>query len=81
MRHDDPYEAWKHACARADVPAGFTDRVLAAARARQEPRTGWLAALLLSPAVRVGIASLACAACLLRLLQVVGLLLVGQPSM
>jgi hypothetical protein len=81
MRHDDPYEAWKHARAGAEVPGGFADKVMAVVRARQARRPVLLRVLLTSPVVRIGIGSLACAVCLLRILQVVAVFLAGQPSM
>jgi len=81
MPYHDPYEAWKHARARALVSLDFADRVLAAVQERPMPWQSWLAHLLRSPVVRIALASLACAACLLRVLQVVALFLVGQPSM
>jgi hypothetical protein len=81
MRYDDPFEAWKHTRARAAVPLDFAGRVMTAIGARHARRGGRLAPLLLSPAVRISIASLACAACLMRILQVIALFLVGQPSM
>jgi hypothetical protein len=77
MRHDDPYEAWKQARAGAEVPAGFADKVMAGLRARPARRPGPA----LSRAVQIGIGSLACAVCLLRILQVLAVFLAGQPSM
>jgi hypothetical protein len=84
MAERDPYEAWKRRRAEAPVPDGFADRVMASVY-RREQRPAWrlvgvLRGLLRSPAVRVGVCSLACAAGLLRVLQVVALFLVQQPS-
>ena len=78
----DPYETWKQRRAEVPVPDDFADRVMASLRREQRP--GWLAELLRglfrSPVFRVGVCSLACAAGLLRILQVVALFLAEQPS-
>ena len=78
----DPYETWKRRRAEVPVPEGFADRLMVSLRQKQRP--GRFAELLRgvfrSPAFRVGVCSLACAAGLLRILQVVALFLVEQPS-
>ncbi|HEY7312224.1 MAG TPA: hypothetical protein VH643_22865 [Gemmataceae bacterium] len=78
----DPYESWKRRRAEVPVPDDFTDRVMASLRQEQGP--GRLAELLRglfrSPMFRASVCSLACAAGLLRILQVVALFLAGQPS-
>ncbi len=84
MADRDPYEAWKQRRAEVAVPDGFADRVMASVRGPgQEPArplVGWLQSLLRSPAFRLGVCSLACAAGLVRVLQVVALFLIEQPS-
>jgi hypothetical protein len=79
MNQDELYEAWKQARARADVPVDFADRVLDAVRARQAARSRRsllvARALVFSRAGKVALCSLACAAYLVRALQVVGLFL------
>jgi hypothetical protein len=84
MPDRDPYEAWKRRRAEAPVPDDFADRVMASLR-RPEQRPARrlsevLYGLLRSPAFRVGVCSLACAAGLFRVLQVVALFLIEQPS-
>ena len=78
----DPYETWKQRRAEVPVPDDFADRVMASLRREQRRGrfAGVLRGLVRSPAFRVGICSLACAAGLLRILQVVALFLVEQPS-
>ena len=81
---DPYYEAWKRRRAEVAVPDAFADRVMASLR-RREQRPGRrlaraLRGLLQSPSFRVGVCSLACAAGLLRVLQVVALFLAEQPS-
>lgn len=85
MHHDDAYESWKADRGRADVPEDFADRVMdaIAARAIERRRDSalrlWLLGLLASRAVRVGIGTLACAACAVRVLYVVALFLMQVP--
>ncbi|HJT77567.1 MAG TPA: hypothetical protein VJ739_10245 [Gemmataceae bacterium] len=80
MAERDPYEAWKRRRAEVVVHDEFADRVMASLRGRERRRAGVLRRLLASPAFRVGVCSLACAAGLFRVLQVVALFLVEQPS-
>jgi hypothetical protein len=78
MHHDDPYETWKRRRARARVPPEFADRVLNAVRERERQRAErwlWLRALLWSRPAQVGLTALACAACVFRILQILGLFL------
>lgn len=84
MPDRDLYEAWRRWRAEAPVPDDFDDRVMASLR-RHEQRPGrWLARLLRgmlrSPSFRFGVCSLACAAGLLRVLQVIALFLAEQSS-
>jgi hypothetical protein len=78
MHADDGYEQWKQHRRRADVPAGFADRVMSAVRERERQRAGRLdlrarlLALLASRPARVGVCSLAVLAGVFRLLQVLG---------
>jgi len=80
----DPYETWKRRRAEVPVSDHFADRVMVPLRRweqRPEGRFGLvLRGLFRSPAFRVGVCSLACAAGLLRVLQVVALFLAEQPS-
>jgi hypothetical protein len=84
MPDSDPYEAWKRWRAEAPVPDGFADRVMSSLR-RQEQHP-WrrlapgLRRLPESRAFRVAICSLACAASLLRVLQVVAPFVAEQAS-
>lgn len=80
MAERDPYEAWKRRRAEVAVPDDFADRVMASLPRRERRRAGMLRGLLGSPAFRFGVCSLACAAGLFRVLQVVALFLVEQPS-
>jgi hypothetical protein len=74
MSSDELYDAWRRRRAAADVPPDFADRVLVAARDRQQraarrfPLRGLLLAVLLSRAGKVGICSLAVAAWVFRVL-------------
>ena len=78
----DPYESWKRRRAEVPVPDGFSDRVMVSLRRKQRPErfAELLRGVFRSPAFRVGVCSLACAAGLLRILQVVALFLAEQPS-
>jgi hypothetical protein len=76
MSDDKLYEQWKRRRAEGDAPAGLADRVMAAIESRetdQQQRT-WLATMMLaalsSRLSRIGICSLAAAACVARLLHV-----------
>jgi hypothetical protein len=76
MNDDKQYEEWKRRRAEGDAPASFADRVMAAIESRevsQRQRT-WLATVLFaalsSRVSKIGICSLAAAACLFRLLHV-----------
>jgi len=70
MSDDKLYEQWKRRRAEADAPAGFADRVMTAI----ERQRTWLASAMLaalsSRLSRIGICSLAAAACVARLLHV-----------
>jgi hypothetical protein len=84
MPDSDPYEAWKRQRAEISVPDDFADRVMALLH-RQELRplrrlSQVLRALPRSSTIRIGICSLACAAGLLRVLQVIVLFLAEQTS-
>ncbi len=86
MPHLDPYESWKERRARLGPPADFAERVMTEMHprgpARQQgtglglagaPALGWAVG-------RVAIWSLACAACLFRILQLAAPFLVAQSS-
>jgi hypothetical protein len=84
MPHPNPYEAWKQRRAEIPVSDDFADRVMASLhRWEQRPSRRLvrvLHALSRSSAIRVGVCSLACAAGLLRILQVIVLFLAEQSS-
>src|SRR5262249_4348669 len=69
----DAYEEWKRGRAGAEPGAGFTERVMAAVRARGAPRTPLLVLLLSSRAVRGGLWVLAGLALAARTLAVLAL--------
>lgn len=76
MSDEKLYEQWKRRRGEADAPADFVDRVIAAIEAREidQRRRSWQAtvivAALSSRLSRIGICSLAAAACVARLLHV-----------
>jgi len=76
MSDDKLYEQWKQRRAEADAPAGFADRIMAAIESRKtnERQRTWLATVMLaalsSRFSRIGICSLAAAACVARLMHV-----------
>jgi hypothetical protein len=82
MDTDDRYREWLQRRARADLPEGFTDTVLASIRNDQQARrqgvglTRWLLILYSSRASRFGIGTLAGLTCLFRMAQVIGVFLV-----
>lgn len=82
MPDHDLYEAWKRRRAEIPAPDDFADRVMASIHLRGQPPARRLArmlrGLLGSRAFRFGVCSLACAAGLLRVLQVVALFLSEQ---
>jgi hypothetical protein len=72
--NDQGYEDWRRRRERSDVPAGFSDRVMAAVEAQEAGRRRaglLLAALLASRLSRIGLCSLAAATCVFRLWHVV----------
>lgn len=70
MHPDEVYEAWKRHRARLDAPDSFADRVLDAVR-----HTRPAGPSLFVRVVRVAVGVAACAACLFRIAQTVGLFL------
>jgi len=85
MRHDDLYQSWKEQRARAEVPADFADRVMASVRAlgrrkHQSVLRDLLVAVLSSRLGRVGICTLACIACVLRMVQVIALFIATKEG-
>jgi hypothetical protein len=83
MSHPDPYESWKQRRAALGPPADFADRVMAALGARQGERLRRALGLrlLLSRFGRVALCSLACAAFLFRILQLVAPFLLPQSTL
>jgi hypothetical protein len=78
MHPDDPFEAWKRRRLRTDESSAFVDRVMDAVHresARRLLLAGWLGVVLRWRAVHVGLGAVACAACLFRVLLLVGLFL------
>lgn len=83
MPDSDLYEAWKRRRAEACVPDGFADKVMDSILRQQQTPSRFLqvlGGLFRSPVFRVGVCSLAGAAGLLRVLQVVAFFLANQPS-
>ena len=85
MNEEQSYESWRRRAGREPAPADFADRVMAAlaaepsatAPAVQQERTALgllMLRLLRSRLSRIGIGSLAAAACVFRLLHVLALL-------
>jgi hypothetical protein len=78
MHTDDPFEVWKRRRSRTDESPAFVDRVMDAVHresARRLLLAGWLGVVLRSRAFHVGVGTVACAACLFRVLLLVGLFL------
>jgi hypothetical protein len=81
MHPDELYESWKRRRAQADIPADFTERVMAAlpaGAAGGRPRLEWpqwFFAVLASPLGRAGLCALACLVFALRLGSVIALFL------
>jgi hypothetical protein len=76
MYANDPFEAWKRRRSRGEESTAFADRVMDAVRRDQARRlllSGWLGVVLRWRAVQVGVGAVACAACLFRVLLLVGL--------
>ena len=74
--NEQNYEDWRRRRARSDVPADFSDRVMAAIeaqKARRRRASLLLAALLGSRLSRLGLCSLAAATCAFRLWNVVAI--------
>jgi hypothetical protein len=76
MDQDDRYLLWKQRRAKADPPADFADKVMAAIPRPEQSRRdrlhfrAWLMALLHSRTGKIGLCSLAVLACAFRVLQV-----------
>jgi hypothetical protein len=76
MNDDMHYEQWKRRRAEGDAPADFAERVMAAIASREtnQRQRNWLATVMLaalsSRVSKIGICSLAAAACVFRLLHV-----------
>jgi len=96
MPHPDPYESWKQRRAALGGPDDLADRVMVAlCRQHAEQRQGFVHRLRLlfsdvpslalracvSPVGRLAICSLAGAACLFRILQLVAPFLVARASL
>src|SRR5262249_45872277 len=79
MPPDELYQAWKQHRSRNDVPANFTENVMASLHARQRQptwRLGWgdlVLGLLCSRPGKVGICVLGCVVCAVRVLHVLAL--------
>jgi hypothetical protein len=79
MPHDDLYESWKGERARADVPDGFADRVMASVRAQEQQQRqalllrGWLLVLVSSRLGRIGLWVVASLVCAFRMASVAAL--------
>ena len=81
MNEEQSYESWRRRAGREPAPADFADRVMAALAAEPAPavppeRTALgllMLRLLRSRLSRIGIGSLAAAACVFRLLHVLAL--------
>jgi len=80
MQPEEIYESWKQRRARADLPADFADRVMAALPEEEASSLGlslqgWIAHWFASPLGKVGLCALGCLAFLLRLGSVIALFL------
>jgi hypothetical protein len=78
MHSDDLFETWKRRRSRLAESTAFVDRVLDAVHRENAQRlllAGWLRVVLRCRAVHVGLGAAACAACLFRVLLLVGLFL------
>lgn len=84
MPERDFYEAWKRQRAEARVPDDFADRVMASLQLHEQRPARqllWLYRVVFdSRAFRVSVCSLAFAAGLLRVLQVIVVFLAEHPS-
>jgi hypothetical protein len=78
MDSNDPFEAWKRRRSRTDEAAAFVDDVMDAVHrenARRLLLAGLWGTVLRWRAVQVGVGAVACAACLFRVLLLLGLFL------
>jgi hypothetical protein len=80
MNEERWYEDWKRRRRQEPPPVGFAERVMAAVGAAEIERRSALAAMLLAVwswrASRIGVCTLAAAACLFRLAHVVAIFVV-----
>lgn len=83
MPHPDPYESWKTRRAGLGPPADFADRVMAGLCRQHEKQRQDAARRprLLPRLARLAVCSLACAACLFRILQLVAPFLVTRATL
>jgi hypothetical protein len=78
MDPHDLFEIWKRRRGRIDGSAELVERVMDAARresARHLLVAGWMSNVLRWRVIHIGIGAVACAACLFRMLLLVGLFL------